>query len=201
MIKTMTTFKKIRNYKDAELIELAKGVNGYKNIPSGYWILAMRNNADTTNVFDDKAYIMQGNKCLFVTSCTTNSGSYGLLNFGKWNKDGVAVIKSNDWYYDVYRYGLHKGKMEALRQVGNMKYYRDKNKDGKINESGKVYVDNYYTNFHANDYTRRIGIKTWLIGGWSVGCIVCNDLTRYYAFIDMVKKSGEAVSLCLVTSD
>lgn len=196
----MNNKTKIKSYTDAELIELAKKTNGYKHIPSGYWIIAMRSNSDTPNVFDDKCYAMHGNKCLFVMPCTTNSGTYGLLNFKKWNSKGVAVIKPNEWYYDVYRYGLHKGKMKALRQIGNMKYYRDGNMDNKIDEKGEIYEGNYYTNFHTNDYKIKKGIKTWLIGAWSVGCIVVNDITRYYKFIEMVRKSNEPVSLCLVKS-
>jgi len=39
-------------------------------------------------------------------SGTTNSGSYGLLNYFKWNSKGDAVIKSDEIYYNVYKRGL-----------------------------------------------------------------------------------------------
>jgi hypothetical protein len=64
--------------------------------------------------------------------------------------------------------------------VAPMKYYRDFNKDLKIDESGNISVGNNSTNIHPNSYVHKAGIKTWLIGGWSTGCIVINNLTKYW---------------------
>lgn len=188
----------VKNYTDKELLARVKSLDSYNHIPAGYWLLAVRSNEDAYNKYDDKVYLFEGLEFVDVASCTTNSGAYGLKNFRKWNRKGAAVIKSDEWYYDVYRYGLHKGKMEALRQIKPMKYYRDGNGDTRIDETGEIEKANNYTNFHCNDYTLKTGIKSWVIGGWSTGCIVCNDLGKYHYWIKKFELSKQPVSLCLI---
>lgn len=187
---------KVRNYTTEKILKYVKSLPSYKKVPSGYWLVAIRSNEDTLDVYDDKLYVFKGQKSIDVMSCTTNSGAYGLKNFFKWNVNGTAVIKSGEWYYDVYQKGLHKGRMTALRQVGDMIYYRDGNKDNKIDETGKLEIGNNNTNLHCNDYNFKKGIKSWFIGGWSVGCIVVNDLTKYYNLMDLV--GYNKVSICLI---
>jgi len=187
---------KVKSYTSVQLLERVALTEGFKGYPLGYWILAIRSTEDTYNVMDDKFYIFSHKIFVDVITGTTNSGGYGLKNFAKWNTKGTAIIKSDEWYYDVYQIGLHKGRMQALRQVGNMKYYRDGNGDNKIDEKGEIEVANNYTNFHCNDYSIKKGITSWAIGGWSVGCIVANDLTKYY---ELLKRVGNnRVSLCLI---
>ena len=74
----------------------------------------------------------------------------------------------------------HNSKLQCLRQIAPLKYYRDNNRNSKIDEKGIIYEGNYSTNVHANSYTRKKGIISWLIGRWSVGCTVVNDLTAYW---------------------
>ena len=169
----------VRNYTDAELIKLAKETNGFTSIPPSYWIIFVRSNEDEPNKFDDKVYLMNGSKCRAVSSCTTNSGSYGLINWRKWSKLGTAVIKFDEWYYSAFQFGLHKGKMEALRQVKPMKYYRDSNNDLKIDAKGKVYTEIAYTNIHFNSYSKISKIVNWAVGAWSTGCLVMNEPNFY----------------------
>ena len=189
----------VRNYSDADLINSARNTNGFKEIPKGYWLLFVRSNEDEPNKYDDKLYFMNGTKCRAVTSCTTNSGSYGLLNFKKWNSKGTAIIKFDEWYYDTYQYGLHRGKMGALRQVKAMKYYRDGNKDLKSDEKGKVYEEIAYTNIHFNSYTNKSKLLTWIIGGWSVGCMVMNDAFFYWnILIPAFKGKKDLISVCCI---
>lgn len=187
---------KVKSYTDKGILKQVKSMPTFKGIPKGYWICAIRSNEDTYNVYDDKIYIFKGSEFIMVMSGTTNTGGYGLKNFFKWNKKGAAIIKSNEWYYDVYQKGLHRGRMLALRQVGNMKYYRDGNADNRVDETGLITVENNYTNFHCNDYNMKRGIKTWVIDGWSVGCIVANNIHKYYKFLDLL--GYEKVSLCLL---
>jgi hypothetical protein len=186
----------IKKYKDVDLLKRVSEIEGFTHYPVGYWIIAVRSQEDTYNKFDDKIYIFKGERFVSVMSGTTNTGGYGLKNFAKWNSKGAAIIKSDEWYYDVYQKGLHKGKMIALRQVGNMKYYRDGNGDNRVDETGEVTIGNNYTNFHCNDYSMKKGIKSWVIGGWSVGCVTINDITKYYDFMRLI--GNEQVSLCLI---
>ena len=176
----------VRNYTDIQLINRMKSLPSFINVPFGKHIIAVRSNEDEPDKYDDKLYLFDYKTCIGVMSCTTNSGVYGLKNFKKWNKKGTAVVKSNEIYYDVFeksdgvKVRHHNGKAECLRQIGNMKYYRDNNLDNKIDESGRIYEGNYSTNVHPNSYKYFIGILTWLIGRWGTGCLVVNNLTKYY---------------------
>lgn len=191
----------VRKYTDKELLDKVKTINGFKSIPKSYWLLAVRSQEDTFNAFDDKVYLFNGTKCELVTSCTTNPGGPALLGgWKKYSKAGAAIIKSDEWYYDIYKYGLHNGKLPALRQAGKMKYYRDKNNDKKADEVGNVEEAIYYTNFHFNSYRVFDRIKNAvsnLIGEWSYGCIVCNEEDKYESIITKTK-SQTSVTICLI---
>ncbi len=120
----MSKHTKVRNYTDSELIEQMMSLPSYLCIPEGYHIIAVRSSEDDPDKFDDKMYLFKGTECISVFTCTTNTGTYGLLNFRKWSKLGAAVIKSNEIYYfafeksDGKRVRHHKGKMPCLRQTG-----------------------------------------------------------------------------------
>ena len=47
-----------------------------------------------------------------------------------------------------------------------------------------MYTGIYGCNFHLNTYetdeTKWSKFKKWLIGGWSLGCVVPNDPWKYY---------------------
>lgn len=179
----------VRNYTDIQLINRMKSLDSFINIPLGEHIIAVRSNEDEPDKYDDKLYLFDHRVCIGVMSCTTNSGVYGLKNFMKWNKKGTAVVKANEIYYDVFeksdgvKVRHHNGKAECLRQVGNMKYYRDNNLNNKIDEKGQIFRGNFSTNVHPNSYKYRKGILTWLIGRWGTGCLVVNNLTKYYGIL------------------
>ena len=99
--------------------------------------------------------------------------------------------------FDSHKRGLHRGRMEAFRQVKPIYMYRDNNKDSKVDEVGKRYLENAYTNIHTNSYSRKTGILTWIVGKFSAGCVVVNNLTKYYDMIYSVDKN-EYVSLCIL---
>lgn len=191
----------VRNYTDEELINKVKSLPTFKSIPKDYWLLTVRSQEDIFNTFDDKVYLFKGKKCELVTSCATNPGGPALLGgWKKYTKTGAAVIKTDEWYYDVYKYGLHNGKMPALRQNGKMKYYRDNNNDKKVDEVGKIEEAIYYTNFHFNSYKVFDRIKNAinsLIGEWSYGCVVCNIEDKYEEIINKTKTQA-SVTMCLL---
>lgn len=176
----------VRSYTTEELLEIARSTNGFKGFPQGYWLLFVRSTEDAFDTYDDKAYLFKGEEFVLVTSCTTNKG-----------KNGTAVIKSNQWMYDGFRNGLHKGKMECLRQNKPFYFYRDVNGDQKTNETGEVFYQNIYTNFHGSTYTKGAKTTSPKIGGWSEGCIVCNVNEEYEKIINLTRSHG-VVSGCLV---
>jgi hypothetical protein len=186
----------VRKYTDAQLLNKVKSLPSFKSLPAGYWILGVQSEEDTFNRFDDKFYIFKGDQFIMVTSGTTNAGVNGLMKYNSYNKDGVAVIKTNEWYYNVWKYGLHRGKMRALRQVRNFLISRDGDKDKKVEEGVSLPVM-CGINFHANTYDMDNKVVKEIIGGWSLGCQVVNDTPKYVQIIDLVQPQ-KLVSYCLL---
>lgn len=191
----------VRNYTSKQLLDRVKSLPSFKEIPLGHWILAVRSDEDIFNTFDDKYYLFKGEQFILVGTCTTNPGGPSLLGgFKRYKQKGSAVIKADEWYYQVYRYGLHNGKMPALKQTKSMKYFRDGNIDKKVDEVGTIIEGNFSTNFHFNSYKVFDGIKNAisnLIGEWGHGCIVANEEDKYEKVITLTKDEP-SVSVCLI---
>jgi len=188
----------VRTYTDDELLGRVKQLQGFTHIPN-YLLIGVRSKADEFNKYDDKFYFYINGHFLTVSIGTTNSGAYSLL--GGWKKAnpyGSAIIKSDEIYYDVYEYGLHKQRMPALRQVKPMKYYRDGNNDKKVDESGKIYTGIANTNFHFNNYDIASKVMATVIGGWSEGCQVSCETIPYNKIINEVKKTRLPVTYALI---
>jgi len=199
---------KVRSYTDKELLDRVRRLPNFKNIPKQRWILGVRSNEDVFNSYDDKFYEFEGEKFIRVLTGTTNAGS-GVLRGGflKYNKRGAAVLKADEWYYNVWSFGLHRGKMPALIQNGRrVKVYRDGNKNTKIEQIGEPELGWFGINYHTNTYDfslANLKVVKWAIGYWSAGCQVINDRKKYIDQIEYYKKafqSGEQimVTFCLI---
>lgn len=188
----------VRAYKDKELLEKVKSLSSFKDIPSGYWLLGVRSNEDTPNRFDDKIYLFKGEEFILVTSATTNPGTPTLKQFEKVNKAGAAVLKADLWYHNLWKYGKHNGKIEALLQLGNsVQVYRDTDKDDKSEEQGKLQEGYFGINFHPNTYDIKADNTGATIGWYSAGCQVVNDMDKYREMIKLLK-TEKSVSYCLI---
>lgn len=199
---------KVKSYTDKQLLDKVKSLENFKKIPKQRWILGVRSAADVYNSYDDKFYEFEGEKFIRVLTGTTNAGA-GVLKGGflKYNKKGAAILKSEEWYYNVWAYGLHRGKMPSLRQIGRrVKVYRDGNKNKKSEQVGEYEIGWYGINYHTNTYNfsnASVKIVNWLIGNWSAGCQVINDRKKYRDQINYYKKAHEngtqiMVSYCLI---
>lgn len=186
----------VRAYTDSQLLNKVKSLPSFKGFPKDYWILGVQSDEDAFNVFDDKFYLFQGEKFILVTSGTTNAGKNGLLKYDDYNKDGVAVIKTNEFYYNVWKYGLHKGKMRALKQVKPFLISRDGDKDQKIEEGLSIPII-CGINFHANTYDFNNKEIKEIIGGWSLGCQVINNTPKYVEILNYLEPQ-KVVSYCLL---
>ena len=189
----------VKNYTTDQLLDRVESLKSFKTIPLGYWIVGVRSEEDAPNKYDDKFYLFNGEQFVKVVTGTTNTGTPILEGgFLKYNRVGAAVVKSDEWYYNVWAYGLHQGKMPALRQVGNFIVYRDGDKDGKSEEIGVPIVGSGYgINFHSisNDLSvKKIGEN---IGGWSAGCQVINNVEQYSMIINMIKNQNR-ITYCLL---
>jgi hypothetical protein len=187
----------VRPYTDKQLLEKVKSLSSFGKIPAGYWLLGVRSLDDIPNRFDDKIYLFKGEEFVLVTSATTNAGTPTLRQFEKINKDGAAVLKADEWYYNVWKYGKHQGKVEALLQLGNkVKVWRDTDKDDKSEEQGKLQEGYFGINFHPNTYDLSKPSGT-TIGWWSAGCQVVNRVDLYKIMIKLLK-TEKFVTYCLI---
>jgi hypothetical protein len=187
----------VRQYTDKQLLARVKELDSFKNIPAGYWLLGVRSLDDIPNTFDDKIYLFKGEEFVLVTSATTNPGTNTLKQFEKVNKDGAAVLKADQWYYNVWKYGKHNGKVEALLQLGNkVQVYRDTDRDSQSEEQGALQSGYFGINFHPNTYDLSKGSGT-NIGWWSAGCQVVNNIPNYKMMIKLLKNE-KFVTYCLV---
>ena len=198
----------IKEYTDKELLTKVKNLEGFVRIPSGHWIIGVRSNEDLYDTYDDKFYEFVGENFVRVLTGTTNSGGKQLRGgFKTFNKYGSAILKADEWYYDVWEYGLHRGKMPSLRQRGSkVKVYRDGNMNDKAEEIGKQISGWYGINYHTNTYDfskKSLGILKWFIGNWSAGCQVINNREEYLEQMDnfrLLHNIGEQklVTYCLL---
>jgi hypothetical protein len=187
----------VRNYTTAQLLEKVREIDGFKGYPQEYWLLGVRSNEDTANRFDDKFYLFLGEQFILVTSGTTNPGTPTLMQFEKVNKKGAAILNADKWYYNVWHFGKHQGKVDALLQLGApVEVYRDTDKDDDSEEQGVLDRGYFGINFHPNTY-KPSAPKTNVIGWWSAGCQVVNDLNTYKRIITMCKPQ-KVVSYCLI---
>ena len=187
----------VRSYTDTELLNKVKELNNYSGIPAGYWLLGVRSKEDNPNAFDDKIYLFKGSQFIEVTSATTNPGTPTLKQFEKVNKKGAAVLKSEQWYYDVWKYGKHNGKVDALLQLGApVQVYRDTDKDTASEEQGVLDTGYFGINFHPNTYDLSRPTSN-IVGWWSAGCQVVNNVTKYKTIIRLVKPQ-KYVTYCLI---
>ncbi len=187
----------VKGYTDKQLIDKVKSLPNFTHLPQEYWILGVQSQEDEYNVFDDKFYLFRGDEFITVTSGTTNPGEFGLLNYHRYGQSGTFVIKSNYWQYDLWQFGYHRGRMPALKQYKPVVGYRDKNRNRKSEEIGSEVVGYFGINFHTISYALKAGFWRRLIGGWSSGCMVVNDVTDYLKILDFVKNQ-QTISFCLI---
>ena len=178
----------VRAYTDQELLDAVSKCTGFKGFPQGYWGIGVQSKEDAFDKFDDKFYLFNGTKFVMVSDYfTTNAGKSGLLGYDQFGLEGTAVWKTNVIYYDLFKQGLHKGKMEAYRQDKPIYYYRDSDKDKKAEEQGDPRFGVIYANLHGSTYEKGKAIVKENIGGWSIACQVFGDNTDYEKFLEITK--------------
>jgi len=189
----------VKSYTDNQLLNRVKLLPSFKGFPKDFWILGVRSNEDAPNKFDDKFYLFRGEQFVEVTSGTTNPGLTILAGgFKEYNKAGAAVVKADEWYHGLWRSGKHRGKMDALLQIGSkIKFYRDGDFDGKSEELGMLMEGFIGINFHANTYNFKSQVKKEDINDWSAGCQVINDNAKYLKFIELCRPQKD-VTYCLI---
>src|SRR5690606_1117354 len=96
--------------------------------------------------------------------------------------DDTAIVKPGQ-YRGLWQRGLHQGKYSALRQVGNISVYRDADRDGQYDISGKVYTGD---NFGINNHRAVENGRSIMVDKWSAGCIVFEDYYQFEIFMRLI---------------
>jgi len=112
------------------------------------------------------------------------------LSGGAMNPNGVAILMPG-FYPKCWTIGMHKAQYPALVQngMGIFKVYRDNDKDGKFDFSGKIYTDVAGLNDHT---TREHQINN--VGGFSEGCMVTQDDKEHQIKMAVCMRSAELYS-------
>lgn len=147
-----------------------------------FHLVGVRSKANVKNQFDDLVAVINNNEITWYT-CTTNPGTYWLLNL--LNPKGTAVLKQGQ-YVDTWEIGLHQGKYEALTQCKDVTVYRDGDKDNVAEETKVTETGMFGINIHRANPS----IVSKLIDKWSAGCQVLNDPKQFNALLAKCKTSG-----------
>ena len=184
-------------YTAEQLVHFAKLAEGFKEIPAGYWLAGIRAIDQKPNQFNCVVNLMEGERLVMETTCTTVPGLPALKGgFRKYNSKGAAVVCSNIWMYNAFKKGKHAGRMWCLRMVKKVWSTRDGNLNDTAEEYGKRTFANVACNFHAADWNKWTKIVRFLIGHWSYGCIVCNNRQEYNKILEIV--GDESVSMVIL---
>lgn len=188
----------MNKYTDQQILDKVAVTEGFMGIPNGVWIVGIRSSADVYNAFDDKFFVYRGSTFLFAMSGTTNPGDYALKNFNKYGAKGAAVVKADKWYNDVWAVGMHKRRIKALVQVGSFDIIRDNNKNNASGDAGSVSSESGIgINLHPASYNLGLKTKPSIIGAWSAGCQVINDVQAFNRLMTTVG-GQKRVSYCLL---
>ena len=162
-------------------------------------IAGIRNNAGTTNRFDDQIWVFWkfNNRWeLKKYTATTDPGLSWLMNPQR--QEGTAILKEGQ-YIGSHRLGKHKGAYEALVQAKPVTVIRDFNRDNKLDySSGKTQTGIFGINIHRANQAH----KSVQVDKWSAGCQVFADPAEFADFIKLCKLSmaewGNSFSYTLI---
>jgi hypothetical protein len=142
-------------------------------------------NADDIDEWNDRRLVIRirpGGKPELVRNdlCTTEPGRFYTVN--PLNPAGAARLAFGQ--YKAWVLGLHHGRLPALVQRAELRFYRDSNKSGKRDSQDLVEVAS--TNGINQDPIKE-GIKPTKVGSYSAGCLAGYNYDDHISFINLVK--------------
>lgn len=146
-------------------------------------IVGLRTADMTPNTFNDWEYVFwkyKGSWEGMKFPITTDPGLYYLKN--PLNELGTAIVKPGQ-YPGLWQRGLHQGKYSALRQVGEIEVYRDANRDGIYDLTGKIYKGK---DFGINNHRAVENGRSIMVDKWSAGCQVFEDYYQFEVFMRLI---------------
>lgn len=175
------TYEEIRNVYTSK---------GYKFFDEGKYNLnigGIRVEVDT-NVYDDFIFVAyrdeDGIAKLKTWEATTDPGQYWLKH--PMNSKGTAILVPGQ-YRGSHAIGKHRGKYEALVQVGAVKVYRDNDKDTE-HDVNPDEVSNEKGYFGINIHRSNAYKTSNYVDKWSAGCQVFADPDDFEEFLKVARK-------------
>lgn len=119
---------------------------------------------------------------------TCDPGTFWLENPSQ--VDGTAILVPGQ-YKDTWKIDKHQGKYEALCQrAGEVKVYRDANRDNVLDESADSIVSGYFgINLHRSSAT---GTST-KVEKWSAGCQVHARIAGFNEMMSLAKRQLQSI--------
>lgn len=166
------------NRPSIEKIHEVMSANGMTVFTKPYDVTlgGVRTKDNGSNKFNDWLFMSMftdgGGILCIIAEGTTDAGLYYREN--PLSVNGTAIIKHGVQHRGAYQYqnpALNSGQRghrntEAFRQVKDMDYWRDANRDKYLDFDGKEFTDNFATNGHDMG---TLGVKG-KVNKWSAGC-------------------------------
>jgi hypothetical protein len=153
-------------------------------------IFGKRHRELVPDAFDDTLGIVLPDRTVLAYSGTTDPGRSWLLS-EEGSADGCFILQPG-FYENCWHRHLHHGKYKCLGQFGDnvFKGWRDNDKDGKLDLTGKTYTDVKGLNFH----TTRWDVQVQRVGAFSAGCQVMEVAKEYdIVMIENIYKSIQSL--------
>ena len=186
----------VRDYTGPQLLTRVESLDTFEYFPTDYWLIGIRSEEDEVNRFDDKFCLMHGTRYVKEYTGTTHTGIKGLKDFASYNPKGAAILKSDTIIYNSHERGISKGR-GVYRQFKSWPYFRDNNKNDRVEEIGEEYYDIIHCHIHDCKLGPEDDPKEY-INGWSLGCQVMNDSDDWEDFFDVKTKDQEFMTLCIL---
>lgn len=166
-------------------------VKGYQIMPEGHPnIVGIRNANPDADKFDDICWVWwqeNGKEVVHFYTITTDPGLH-YLQHPIAGTNGTAILVPGQ-YLNCWQLGMHRGKQFALCQrSGEVKVYRDINRDGKLNFDPKTITQGYY----GIDLHNAGLADPEVVGAWSAGCNVWEFHAPHEALMQDFKRLSEA---------
>lgn len=176
-------------------------------------IVGVRNLSENAEVdrFDDRIYICYPKSGKWIVEhgeATTDPGRYYLT---KKSYKPCAIMLHDQQARSAYKLGLHRGKYTALvnRGPGKIKYWRDANKDlrldygGSGSTKGVVYSDKIGLNIHRSSVSTSDGSE--YVANWSAGCQVWKKPESHRRMVELANYQTTSTNIntysyCLIGS-
>jgi len=149
-------------------------------------IVGIRSADKTPNVFNDTmtvSYRLKGQWYTRSWAITTDPGIYWLNN--PMRVAGTAILCPGQ-YRGAYKLGKHRGRYSALVQRGDMRIYRDADRDNELDLVDTSIVEGKFgINIHRASASR----TSTRVDKWSAGCqVFANGPKDFAQFLSLCKK-------------